>query len=183
MTDTETKYVTDQLSQTGATFRKIPGSLLNEIANNGQINLLMKTYNNTKVRQGQKITNTVQHVKGFEAWLTERYQKEIDKLKTDVAKKRKTDELKVLLRWIGRHRKELVAIYDIMNLITDTKNFLIKKLQQVKAIGTFLRTDNGFKVTAPEGFVAIANDGKAVKFVDRLEFSLANFTAAKSWDK
>lgn len=183
MTGSETAYVSQQLAQIGSKFRTIPGSLLNEIANNGQINLLIKTYNNTKVRAGQKITNTAQHVKGYEEWLTDRYQKLADNVKSDDAKKRKTDELKVLLRWVNRHRKHLVAVFDIMNLITDTKNFLIKKLQKVKAIGTFLRTDNGFKVTAPEGFVAIANDGKAVKFVDRLEFSLANFTAAKAWDK
>jgi hypothetical protein len=50
-------------------------------------------------------------------------------------------------------------------------------------MGTFIRTDNGFRVTAPEGFVAIDNSGKAVKLVDRLEFSRANFTAAKAWDK
>ena len=35
----------------------------------------------------------------------------------------------------------------------------------------------------PEGYVAIDNDGKAVKLVDRMEFSLNNFTVAKNWDK
>ena len=57
---------------------------------------------------------------------------------------------------------------------------VIAKLNGVKSVGTYLKTDTGFKVTAPEGFVAIKS-GKALKLVDRLEFSRANFTAAKSW--
>ena len=62
---------------------------------------------------------------------------------------------------------------------------IIKKLQQLKQVtGSFLKTDDGFKVTNPEGFVAVDRlKGNAVKLVDRLEFSLANFTAAKAWDK
>jgi hypothetical protein len=46
-----------------------------------------------------------------------------------------------------------------------------------------LRTPNGYKVTAPEGFVAVDSDAGAVKLVDRLEFSRANFTAEKDWVK
>ena len=56
------------------------------------------------------------------------------------------------------------------------------KLRSVQSIGTFLRTDNGFKVTSPEGYVAIKSSG-AVKLVDRMEFSRANFNAAKDWVK
>ena len=72
-----------------------------------------------------------------------------------------------------------VASY--MNLI-EAKTYVIRKLELVKTLGTFLRTDNGYEVTAPEGFVAIKS-GNALKLVDRLEFSRANFTAAKDWEK
>ena len=60
------------------------------------------------------------------------------------------------------------------------KQSIINKLQKVNTLGTFLKTENGYRVTAPEGFVAI-KDGAALKLVDRLEFSRANFTAAKDW--
>jgi hypothetical protein len=62
---------------------------------------------------------------------------------------------------------------------------IISKLQQLRQVtGSFLKTDDGFKVTNPEGFVAVDKlKGNAVKLVDRLEFSLANFTAAKNWSK
>ena len=43
-----------------------------------------------------------------------------------------------------------------------------------------MRTKDGYKVTSPEGYVAI-NKGNAVKLVDRLVFSKANFNVAKDW--
>ena len=47
---------------------------------------------------------------------------------------------------------------------------------------TFLRTDDGFKITNPEGFVAVDRlKGNAVKLIDRLEFAHANFNATKNW--
>ena len=62
------------------------------------------------------------------------------------------------------------------------KDLLVKKLSKVKSIGTFLQTNDGLKTTAPEGFVAVDRvKGNAVKLVNRLEFSRANFTATKNW--
>jgi len=80
---------------------------------------------------------------------------------------------------------ELKNIFDLQNDLVEAKNMIIKKLQQMKQVtGSFLRTDDGFKITNPEGFVAVDKlKGTAVKLVDRLEFSHANFTAQKNWDK
>jgi hypothetical protein len=52
---------------------------------------------------------------------------------------------------------------------------------QLKTI-MYIGPKNGYKVTNPEGYVAIKKSG-AVKLVDRLEFSRANFTMAKDWVK
>ena len=60
---------------------------------------------------------------------------------------------------------------------------LLKKLQEIsQQAKTFITTPDGFKVTNPEGYVAIQKGG-AVKLVDRLEFSRANFNMAKDWVK
>ena len=70
----------------------------------------------------------------------------------------------------------------IAALIADVKGVLLSKLRKVNSIGTFLETPDGFKVTSPEGFVAVDHmKGNAVKLVDRLEFSRANFTLDKGW--
>ena len=66
------------------------------------------------------------------------------------------------------------------------QNFaIITKLDKTKTIGTFLKTADGYKVTEQEGFVAIDKVGKAVKLVDRMNFSKANFSTEyiKGWQK
>ena len=60
---------------------------------------------------------------------------------------------------------------------------LVNKLQTFQSMRTFLKTSNGFKVTSDEGFVASDKVGNAVKLVNRLEFSRANFALAKNWVK
>ena len=89
------------------------------------------------------------------------------------------------MRFFNNAAKDLKAIFDLMNLLVTAKNVIVKKLQQLKQVtGTFLRTDDGYKVTNPEGFVAVDKlKGNAVKLVDRLEFSHLNFTAQKAWSK
>ena len=78
--------------------------------------------------------------------------------------------------------RKIQELYDTYGEIDEA---LIKKLNSVKGLtDTFIRTDNGYKVTNPEGYVAIDRvGGKAVKLVDRMEFSFNNFTAIKAWDK
>jgi hypothetical protein len=87
------------------------------------------------------------------------------------------------MRFFNNAAKDLKAIFDLMNFLVNAKNMIVKKLQQMKQVtGTFLRTDDGFKITNPEGFVAVDRlKGNAVKLIDRLEFAHANFNATKNW--
>jgi hypothetical protein len=77
-------------------------------------------------------------------------------------------------------------MFELQNAIVDAKLLIINKLDKVKQMKTFVRTKNGFKVTGSEGFVAIdkTSDG-AVKLVDRLEFSMNNFSkdVIKGWER
>ena len=79
----------------------------------------------------------------------------------------------------SNYRAIYMTVASYMNLIA-AKSMVIKQLQKVKGIGTYIKTDTGFKVTAPEGFVAIKS-GSALKLVDRLEFSRVNFNIEKNW--
>ena len=77
-------------------------------------------------------------------------------------------------------------MFELYNLLIDAKHILIQKLDKAKRVGTFLKTKDGYQVTSQEGFVAIDHMGKnAVKLVDRLEFSNANFSDKyiKGWEK
>lgn len=92
-----------------------------------------------------------------------------------------------MLQFFAHHDKnQIVAIFDLVNLIVEAKEMIITKMNQAGHINTFLRTANGFKVTGVEGFVAIDHlSGGAVKIVDRMEFSKANFSAdiIKGWQR
>ena len=89
------------------------------------------------------------------------------------------------MREFHKHTKNLEQVIRFQNLLVDAKMQIIKKLDSVKGLtDTFVKTKNGFKVTNPEGYVAIDRvSGGAVKLVDRMEFSFNNFTAVKAWDK
>ena len=84
-----------------------------------------------------------------------------------------------------KHVKNLVELVKYQNFLIDAKMQIVRKLNSVKQLtDTFIRTNNGYKVVNPEGYVAIDRvSGNAVKLVDRMEFSFNNFTAVKSWDR
>jgi hypothetical protein len=88
-------------------------------------------------------------------------------------------------REIKKHTQNLTQVITFQNLLVDAKMQIVKKLNSVKGLtDTFIKTSNGFKVTNPEGYVAIDRiSGGAVKLVDRMEFSFNNFTAVKNWMK
>ena len=186
----ETEFVTSHLSMAGKTFRKINSQLLNSfltIQNSftGDFSgASLKTYNNSMVRKGQKITNPKKHAQGYIPWVEGVFNKKIDKLKTPVKKQEVENKKKEIVRELKKHIVNLTNILEFQNHIVEAKMGIVKKLNTVKSIGTFIKTSNGFKVVNPEGYVAIDRiSGNAVKLVDRMEFSFNNFTAIKAWDK
>jgi len=106
---------------------------------------------------------------------------EIDARKTDKAKQKYRDILATGLKFINQNKSSLYfAIASHVTLGT-AKNTLIQKMNQIQQIGHYIKTGTGYRVTAPEGFVAVDRVAGAVKLVDRLEFSRANFTLPKGW--
>jgi len=187
----ETDKITAILSQTGKTFQKINSGALTKFLKlqDSLTGVLagasLKTYNNSKVRAGQKISNPNKHAVGYVRWVDMSVQKQIDKVKTPAAKKKYTKIQKEYMREFSKLTNTLITVITFQNLLLDAKTQIINKLNSVKGLtDTFIKTSNGFKVTNPEGYVAIDRvSGNAVKLVDRMEFSFNNFTAIKSWDK
>jgi len=187
----ETEKVTTILSQVGRTFQKISSPKLSKFIKlqESMTGVLagasLKTYNNSKVRAGQKISNPKQHAAGYVKWVEMSIQKQIDKVKTDKGKDKYKNIQKEYVREVSKHTGNLSQVITFQNLLVDAKMQIVKKLNSVKGLtDTFIKTDNGFEVTNPEGYVAIDRvSGGAVKLVDRMEFSFNNFTAIKAWDK
>ena len=143
---------------------------------------LFKVYFNQVIRTGKVPKTAALMHKGFEVFVSQRFDMEIAKKKTEKSKeqwkKKKQDSLKYL-------NSNKTAIHNAMSafqsLIT-AKKIIIRRLEKVKGIGTFIEDESGYRVTSPEGYVAIKN-GTAIILVDRLEFSKANVTVAKNWSK
>ena len=183
-TEEETKQITTILSLAGRTFQTIPALTLNRISSSDTILEYIKTFNNTKVREGKKITDTRAHTLELVRFVEAKLNKEIAKVKREDTKRKKAAEKTEVMRFFRSSAMNLKTIFDLQNLLVDAKLMIVRKLETIKSIGTFIRTDDGFRITAPEGFVAVSKTtGGALKLVDRLEFSQANFTAAKNWSK
>ena len=146
------------------------------------LNIMFKTFFNTYVRQGKSLIGARNTARDFAQYFSKALDNEIDKKKMKTTKDKYLELKNKGLKFISDNQQSIyMTVASYMNL-QSAKNFMIRKLQKVNTFGTFLRTPDGYRVTAPEGFVAIRS-GQALKLVDRLEFSRANFTADKNWEK
>jgi len=187
LTEKETAQITKILSDAGKIFNKIDKFTLNGISENDELLTRTKTFMNTKVRAGEKIDNTSKLTDELVDYLIEYFGKEDAKRKTPKGKSgvqaRKTEVMRYFQK---TNKSKIKLIFDLMNLIVDAKLILVRKMDQAKTINTLLKTKDGYKVTGQEGFVAIDKYQKnAVKLVDRLQFSNANFSSdiIKGWQK
>ena len=146
------------------------------------LNIMFKTFFNRYVREGRNLIGARNTARDFAMYFSNALDKEIDSKKMKTTKDKYLELKNKGLKFINDNQQAIyMTVASYMNLQA-AKNFMIRKLQKVNTFGTFLKTENGYRVTAPEGFVAIRS-GRALKLVDRLEFSRANFTADKNWDK
>ena len=187
MTKKDTEEVTSHLSNAGRIFNKISGTTLRTLENNQSLAQLIETFNNTYVRRGQVIGNTKTHVDKLINYIKQKYQKEIDKRTTEKGKSVQQKKLNDILKFFSSQNKiSLQMMFDLQKSIVLAKLKIINILNKLNSAQTFLKTRNGYKVTGQEGYVAIDKlGGDAVKIVDRMEFSYANFSPdiLKGWDK
>lgn len=181
-TATFTKSESDSLdTMIGDAGRKI-GKIkrfLDNIITNTKLVASIKVYTNRNVRAGTMNNN----YQGLIDYIIGEHDKGIASVSTDVAKNRKEQEKQQVMKFLTKNKTNIVLSFELYSLLNDIKLFILKKLQTVKNIGTFIKKGDGFDATAPEGFVAVDHiSNTALKLVDRLEFSRANFTAAKQWE-
>tara|TARA_Y100000004_G_scaffold150281_1_gene172516 strand:- start:1931 stop:3127 length:1197 start_codon:yes stop_codon:yes gene_type:complete len=145
-------------------------------------NALFKIYFNQVIKSGRIPSSASAMAAGFMQFVEARYKAEIAKKKTEKAQKQWKERQEKAIAYLNSNKSVMFsALSGFKNLIT-AKEQIINKLKKIEGVGTFLEDENGYRVTSPEGFVAI-KDGTALKLVDRLEFSRANFTVAKDWGK
>ena len=183
----ETEEVNELLSKAGFIFNQIAGSTLRQLEGNKVLAQTIETYNNTFVRRGEVVKDTNRHVAGLIRYIKNKYKKEIDKRSTEKGKSAQQKKLDEVLSFFSiENKKSLKNMFELQKLIVLAKLKLINRLNKLGNVQTFLKTNKGYRTTGQEGYVAIDKlGGDAVKIVDRMEFSYANFSPdiLKGWDK
>ena len=186
LTKKETDEITTHISNAGKLFQKISANALKDVSTNTDINLFINTFRNTKVRTQSEISDTAAHAEELIQWIHDRYDNEIEKLKSDAGKDRKEEAKIAALAWFNDDNKaNLIKMFDMQNELVYAKRKLLTHLDSMDSINTFIKTKDGFRVTGAEGYVAIDHlTNGAVKIVDRMEFSYNNFTkdVIKGWE-
>ena len=187
------KLTRSELAQFNAKLRMAEGSLskaaplldkMSETSADGLgVGFRLKTFFNHYIRNTQghmaKVRNLVDM---FREYYVNIVQAEIDAKKTEKGKQKYKDILATNTKFIDRNKNALVMAIASHVTLQNAKNFLINKMSEIQSVGHFLRTSTGYRVTSPEGYVAVDKVAGAVKLVDRLEFSRANFTMPKGWN-
>lgn len=186
-TKAESDALTSMLSKAGTLFGQIKADTINGISKDPDLLMLVKTFNNSKVRVGEKVADPKKHVRELFNWIHDRFQKDIDTKKTEKGKQAGEEKRKKIMSYFANHDQDQIAkVFELSNLIADIKEPIIAKMNQAGHISTFIKTSTGFKITGVEGFVAIDHlKGGAVKIVDRMEFSKNNFNPniIKGWQR
>lgn len=133
-------------------------SIMNRVSKNADMVSAMSQYINSKVRAGNISINTSEL---------------LDFVQTTL----KTSEVKreSISKFIHDHKYDIDELFQFHRQIAGVKLKVVRKLESVQNMKHFLQKGDDLVVTAPEGFVALDRDGNALKLVDRLSFSRANF--------
>lgn len=186
LTAEETKHVTSLLSEAGKIFAKMKRPVLDGLSDNEERRIRVNAFINVKVREGQRIGDPKKFVADMIKYIEDFYQKDADKKKTESGKQSTFKKRDEVLSYFKEHGSDVVDVFRIYNIVDEVKYMLLDKLNRVNGLRTFLRTKDGYEVTGQEGFVAIDHLGKnALKLVDRLQFSKANFSPEyiKGWQR
>ena len=144
------------------------------------ISTYIKQFFNSEVRAGTQITNVDETVNALVNFYDAKMQKELAKIKTVANRTKKCALVYKSENYLLDNVYKFKAMIALYKELQDLKQMVIDKLDHLEEFRTYVQTDNGYKVTTPEGYV-MHKDGSMIKFVNRFEFAFNNFTIQKQW--
>jgi hypothetical protein len=140
----------------------------------------IKAHANAPIRSGQALEQDAsKFAQDFLTSLESKFDDAVAKLKTGPegkAGQAKLSAKSAVSGIINNNKTQIADMYRAYLKTEAVKMMFQKKMRNIKAIDSFIeQPDGSFKVTDPEGFVIVDHVGRAMKIVDRLEFSAANF--------
>ena len=182
-TDEETKQFFNGIEKLENLLNNVPRNLSSVLGQNQDFVPMFQMYINAMVREGKLPNNANTFLQGFRKFYNDRMQQQMSGLKAQKALQLRQEKMKQMPEFLNRAKKPLQAMLLFYRAVQTMKAFVLKKMNQAMAIGSFSQTDSGLEVTEPEGFVAVDKAGNAVKLVDRLGFSRRNLTAVSKFKK
>ena len=140
----------------------------------------LKQFFNAEIKAARSITNVDATFSSLYNFYYDKTKGMLDKIKTAKTKVQKADLVYNSQNYLRDNESKFKSLLGLYKELQTVKQMVIDKLDKLETFRTFVRTDQGYKVTGPEGYV-MHKDGDMIKFVNRLEFSYNNFTVAKSW--
>ncbi len=177
----QTLRVKTKVDQIAQLVEKVPMPLWMKLSTNKDFTTYMLQFINKLVRGNKLNMSGKEMMQQFLNYYRDVQAQAKDKLKTDKAKDKRDEMVALMGKLFSENAQGVENILNIHNRTIAVKNEILKQINSVKSTKQFIKTDTGYEVTNPEGYVAIDNDGQAVKLVDRLTFSRQNFNAAKNW--
>jgi len=186
LSDQENKQISQDIANMKAALKSINKADFDKFRTDQDLGPLFNIFMNSRVRAGSHVGDPKAFLRDFLKFYKERMDAEVAKLKGGAESKAyqtRMEKLKQTNQFVKDNMGTLLSVFSLYSAVNDAKLKLVGKLNNIDSIGTFLKTPDGYKVTNPEGYVAIGHEGGAVKFNDRLEFNRANFMVPKDWGK
>ena len=140
----------------------------------------LKQFFNAEIKASRSITDPKKALKQLGEFYHEKMGKEVDKMKSPQKQAERRKMLYDGLTYLEDNEGEFHAMFNLYRKIQENKQIVIDALDKLESFKTFVRTEQGYKVTSPEGYV-LHHNGDMIKLVNRIEFSYINFTLAKQW--
>ena len=134
------------------------------------------TFINKFIRDNRRMPNPTSRYDLYKRWVDQRVAEAIESKKTERGKQNVVDRLHCMIT-LEQYKSSIITLFNIFDLITDVKNVIIKRLNNLSMYQNFVIKSNGdFESTGEEGFVITTTSAKGAKLVDRYTFSRNNFS-------
>ena len=140
----------------------------------------LKIYLNKEVQSREFIRDPENSYRKFIDWYSERERKKWQNA-TEATQIKRNEALDVTLADFESNKDDFINMFKVSSLLAQAKQIFINKYNNAvyNTKHFFDDGDGVLKVTNPEGYVAVSDDGNAVKLVNRLDFSASNFQSGK----
>jgi hypothetical protein len=175
MTNAEMKSLESHMAAARKVLAKINQSKLKELTSKSTMKQLIHQHLNQMIRKGKHIDDPKQHAEDLIQFFIDRAEKQKGTAKEAEAERARDRQIKFAKDMKGI----LIQVFEFQSHVNAAKLAIIHKLEKAASMGTFTVDNETLVAAKQEGFVAVEHlTDKAIKLVDRLDFSQKNFMRA-----